>query len=197
MHFLATLSVLPLVALALPHYLSYPESEYPSFAELVRRQNDNAPRLLEEISNMNSFTVALTAAVNDFDGSLLGVLPQSIAVLSAQSKLDNSITKCTKIAQKSSNFTQEESQNVVASLGGVLTQTKDSLTALTGKYPQFKQTLEAPIVLSSLQNLKGKTGDMVKALQEKVTPETASFLGLEQGQIDQVFHDAIKVYSQS
>lgn len=100
---------------------------------LVRRASDLAPQVLSEISALNSSVTELTTAVNNFDGSLLGVLPQSLAVIGAETKLDATILKTTAITKMSANFTDAESLSIVQALAGLITPISNSLTALSSK----------------------------------------------------------------
>ncbi|KAF2998646.1 hypothetical protein E8E13_007777 [Curvularia kusanoi] len=80
-----------------------------------RQEQSLAPELLSTISELNTAVTDLTTAVNTFDGSLLGLIPQSFAVVSAEAKLDIEILKATYIAKQSANFTTEESGSIVIS----------------------------------------------------------------------------------
>lgn len=124
MHFSTLLlPILPLT-LALPNsYQSRP----------IRRAADLATEVLSDISALNSSVAGLTAAVTAFDGSLLDVLPQSLAVIAAEAKLDGTILKTTATATASSNFTDAESTEVVSALAGLITPISDSLTELSAK----------------------------------------------------------------
>lgn len=118
MRFAPLLSILPL-ALSLPHA----PRDAPSLA----------PKVLEQINTLNSSLATLTAAVNAFDGTLLGVIPQSLAVITAETSLDAATLKTTFIVKQSGNFTQAESNNVVIGLAGLITPIQASLTALSAK----------------------------------------------------------------
>jgi hypothetical protein len=75
----------------------------------------------------------LTTAVNNYDGSLFGVLPQGIAVISAEKKVDSLVSKATETAQDSSKFTAADSKEVVQTLATQIGPIKDSLSALKTK----------------------------------------------------------------
>jgi hypothetical protein len=92
-----------------------------------------APQLLTTINQLNNVVAGLTTAVNNFDGSLLTLLPQALAVVQAEIKVDVTILKATHIAEKSSNFTTEESANVVQTLAGGIGPIQSSLEALKAK----------------------------------------------------------------
>lgn len=62
------------------------------------------------------------------------------------------------------------------------------------KYPLFKKTLEAPIVLLDLKILKAHTDSLIDAVTDKVVPASAGILGLGKGIIDEAFDAAIAVY---
>ncbi|KAF2014356.1 hypothetical protein BU24DRAFT_410107 [Aaosphaeria arxii CBS 175.79] len=177
----AIISILAPVALALP-------------ATLVSRAEDLAPRVLTQISALNEALGGLTTAVNNFDGTLLGVLPQSLAVIGAETKLDATTVKTTLIVNRSSNFTDAESQEVVGALAGLIGPIQTSLDVLKAKYPLFKKTLESPIVLLDLKILKKHTDQLIDAVTKKVTEPNVGLLGLGKGIIDQAFDDAINVY---
>ncbi|KAF2728795.1 hypothetical protein EJ04DRAFT_476766 [Polyplosphaeria fusca] len=175
-----TLTLLPL-ATALP--------------KLVHRATDLGPQVRSQIDVLNSSVIELTSAVNNFDGSLLGVVPQSLAVVTAEAKLDATTLKITHLAKQSDSFTEPESESIVTTLATLIGPIQGSLTALTNKYPEFKKTLEAPIVLLDLKTLKKHTDDLLAALTPKVTESWAGYLTLGQGILDQAFDDAIAVYS--
>ncbi|KAH6629290.1 hydrophobic surface binding protein A-domain-containing protein [Boeremia exigua] len=160
-----------------------------------RQEQSLAPQLLTTINDLNTAVTGLTTAVNKFDGSLFGLLPQALAVVKAEAKLDVTILKATYITGKSANFTAEESTNIVNTLAGGIGPIQTSLDALKGKYPAFKKTFTAPIVLLDLKILKKHTDDLIAALTLKVTAENAGLLGLGKGILDQSFDDAIAVYS--
>lgn len=102
---------------------------------LVPRQDsqDLAPQLIEQIRSLGAATKQLTTAVNNYDGSLFGVLPQGIAVISAEKKVDSLTLKATDTAQESSKFTAPESTEVVQTLATQIGPTQDSLNALKSK----------------------------------------------------------------
>ncbi|KAF2796492.1 hypothetical protein K505DRAFT_237551 [Melanomma pulvis-pyrius CBS 109.77] len=160
----------------------------------VPRAQDLAPQVLESINLLNTAVTELTTAVNNFDGSLFGVLPQSLAVIGAETKLDATILKGTAITSQSANFTAEESTQVVQTLATQIGPIQTSLDALKAKYPVFKKTLESPIVLLDLKVLKKHTDSFISAVTAKVTPDQAGLLGLGASILDQAFDDAISVY---
>lgn len=123
MHFSALILPLLPVAFALPT----------SNPDLKVRATDLAPQILTQISALNASVADLTAAVTAFDGSLLGVLPQSLAVIGAESKLDATILKTTFLAKQSSNFTAAESNSIVGALAGLVTPIQGSLNVLVAK----------------------------------------------------------------
>lgn len=92
-----------------------------------------APQVVEQIGVLNSSLAELTAAVNAFNGSLLNVIPQSLAVITAETSLDAATLKTTAITKLSSNFTEAESTSVVIGLAGLISPIQASLSALTGK----------------------------------------------------------------
>ncbi|KAJ4377351.1 hypothetical protein N0V83_000176 [Neocucurbitaria cava] len=98
---------------------------------------DLAPQLLSTIADLNTAVTSLTSAVNAFDGSLLGLLPQSIAVVAAETKVDVTILKATHIAASSANFTADESTQVVDTLATQIGPIQDSLNALKTKVRIF------------------------------------------------------------
>ncbi|KAF1960554.1 hypothetical protein CC80DRAFT_532203 [Byssothecium circinans] len=183
MHYSTFLLALPLLTTALP---SLP---------LQERATDLGPEVRAQIDVLNSSVIQLTSAVNAFDGTLLGWIPQSLAVVSASVKLDGTIVKTTQLAQASSNFTEAGSSSIVTTLASLVTPIGGSLDALVAKYPLFKKRLEAPIVLLNLKILKTHTGDLVEALGGKVTANWAPYLTLGRGVLDAAFDKAIAVYS--
>jgi len=183
-------------------------------APLVPRQDSQnlAPQLIEQIRSLGAATKQLTTAVNNYDGSLFGVLPQGIAVISAEKKVDSLTLEATETAQESSKFVASDSTEVVQTLATQIGPTQDSLNALKKKvciavcdgepalnnmmqYPQFKRTLTAPIVLKDLKTLKEHTGGLVAAVKEKVTAQDAGLLDFGKGILDKAFDEAIAVYS--
>ena len=102
---------------------------------LAPRQDSQAlaPQLLEQIRSLNTAVTQLTTAVNNYDGSLFGVLPQGIAVISAEKKVDSLVSKATETAQDSSKFTAPDSKEVVQTLATQIGPIKDSLSALKTK----------------------------------------------------------------
>lgn len=99
----------------------------------VRQEQSFAPQLLTTINDLNTAVTGLTTAVNNFDGSLLGLLPQALAVVKTETKLDLTILKATHITEKSTNFTAEESTEIVNSLAGGVGPIQASLEALKAK----------------------------------------------------------------
>jgi hypothetical protein len=183
-------------------------------APLAPRQYSQnlAPQLIEQIRSLGAATKQLTTAVNNYDGSLFGVLPQGIAVISAEKKVDGLTLEATDTAQESSKFVASDSTEVVQTLATQIGPTQDSLNALKTKvciavcdgelaltnmmqYPEFKRTLTAPIVLNDLKTLKEHTGGLVAAVKEKVTAQDAGLLDFGKGILDQAFDQAIAVYS--
>ncbi|KAF2678989.1 hypothetical protein K458DRAFT_394398 [Lentithecium fluviatile CBS 122367] len=177
----------------LPLAFAFP-TETHQVSDIKRQDSNLSAQVLEQINELNSSVAKLTTAVNNFDGSLLGLLPQSLAVITAETKLDATILKTTAISKQSSNFTKSESQAILGALGGTIAPIQGSLTALKNKYPVFKKRLQAPIVLLDLKVLKAHTGDLIAALGEKFDEDTAGYLGLGQSVINQAFDDAIAVY---
>jgi hypothetical protein len=98
-----------------------------------RQEQSLAPQLLTTINDLNTAVMGLTTAVNNFDGSLLGLLPQALAVVKAETKLDVTILKATHIAENSANFTAEESTNIVNTLAGEIGPIQASLDAVKTK----------------------------------------------------------------
>lgn len=92
-----------------------------------------APQLLTTINDLNTAVTSLTTAVNKFDGSLLGLLPQALAVVKAETKLDATILKATHITKQSANFSADESTNIVNTLAGGIGPIQASLEALKTK----------------------------------------------------------------
>ncbi|KAF1925077.1 uncharacterized protein M421DRAFT_264523 [Didymella exigua CBS 183.55] len=160
-----------------------------------RQEQSLAPQLLTTINDLNTAVTDLTTAVNKFDGSLFGLLPQALSVVKTEAKLDLTILKATGITERSASFTAEESTNIVNTLAGGIGPIQASLEALEAKYPTFKKTLTAPIVLLDLKILKKHTGGLIDALAVKVTADSAGLLGLGKGILDQSFDNAIAVYS--
>lgn len=98
-----------------------------------RQEQSLAPQLLSTIDDLNTAVADLTTAVNNFDGSLLVLLPQALAVATAEAKLDHTILKATDITEKSASFTAEESTSIVSSLAGGIGPIQASLEALKAK----------------------------------------------------------------
>lgn len=98
-----------------------------------RQEQNLAPQLLTTINDLNSAVTDLTTAVNNFDGSLLGLVPQALAVVQAEAKLDLTILKATHITEKSASFTAEESANIINTLAGGISPIQTSLDALKAK----------------------------------------------------------------
>lgn len=94
---------------------------------------DLAPQLLSQIKELNTAVTSLTAAVNNFDGSLLGLLPQALAVVATETKVDAITLKATYTANESSNFTAAESTEIVQTLATQIGPIQDSLNALKAK----------------------------------------------------------------
>ncbi|CAO2647794.1 Nn.00g087160.m01.CDS01 [Neocucurbitaria sp. VM-36] len=164
------------------------------FSPRAAATQDLAPQLLSTINDLNTAVTSLTTAVNNFDGSLLGLLPQSLAVVGAETKVDVTILKATHIASSSASFTADESTQIVQTLASQIEPIQASLNALKTKYPAFKKTLTSPIVLIDLKVLKKHTDGLIAAVTPKVTADNAGLLGLGQSILDQAFDDAIAVY---
>jgi hypothetical protein len=93
----------------------------------------SSTQLLAQISELSTSVTQLTSAVNSFDGSLLGVLPQGLGVITAEKDVDARVLKATRTAQDSSAFTAPESRDVLVALAGQIDPIKGSLEALKGK----------------------------------------------------------------
>lgn len=93
----------------------------------------DAPTLLATIKDLNTAVTSLTAAVNNFDGSLLGLLPQAFAVVGAETKVDLTTLKATHITRQSNSFTAAESTEIVQTLATQIGPIQDSLNALKTK----------------------------------------------------------------
>jgi|SRR5690242_17520792 len=119
MHFTLIFSVLLTVASSLPFE--------------PRQEQSLAPQLLSTINDLNTAVAGLTTAVNKFDGSLLGLLPQALGVAKAEVKLDFTILKATHTADKSAHFTAAESTNIVNALASGIGPIQASLDALKQK----------------------------------------------------------------
>lgn len=98
-----------------------------------RQQPSLAPKLLETIQDLNGAVTELTAAVNAFDGSLLGLIPQLLKVVATEAKVDATTVKATFITKQSGAFTADESSSVVNTLATQIGPIQDSLNALTTK----------------------------------------------------------------
>lgn len=98
-----------------------------------RQEQSLAPQLLTTINDLNTAVTDLTTAVNKFDGSLFGLIPQALAVTKTEAKLDFTILKATHITEKSAPFTVEESTNIVSTLAGGIGPIQTSLEALKAK----------------------------------------------------------------
>ena len=98
-----------------------------------RQEQSLAPQLLTAINDLNTAVTDLTTAVNNFDGSLLGLLPQALAVVKTEAKLDLTILKATHITDKSANFSVAGSTNIVNSLATGIGPIQASLEALKAK----------------------------------------------------------------
>ncbi|KAH8719450.1 hydrophobic surface binding protein A-domain-containing protein [Phaeosphaeriaceae sp. PMI808] len=153
-----------------------------------------APELLATIKDLGAAVPELTTAVNKFDGSLLGFLPQVLAVVGAETKLDATVLKATYIASSSGNFTAAESTEVVQTLATQIGPIQASLDALKAKYPVFKKKLISPVVLLDLKILKKHTGGLIDAVSQKVTPDVGGLLVFGSSILNQAFDDAIAVY---
>jgi uracil phosphoribosyltransferase len=105
-----------------------------------RQEQSLAPELLTTINDLNTAVPELTTAVNNFDGSLFGLLPQSLDVVRTEAKLDLTILKATHITEKSASFTAEESTNIVNILAGGIGPIQASLDALKAKVPNARIT---------------------------------------------------------
>jgi hypothetical protein len=114
----------PLLSL-LPSALSLPYAP--------RNGSSLAPQVLEQIITLNSSLTTLTTAVNVFDGTLLHIIPQSLAVVTTETSLDANILKTTFTAKLSGNFTQTESNSVIGGLAGLIAPIQASLMALSAK----------------------------------------------------------------
>ncbi|KAH8599080.1 hydrophobic surface binding protein A-domain-containing protein [Bisporella sp. PMI_857] len=154
----------------------------------------SAPQVLDTIDELSTAVTDLTTAVNNFDGSLLGLIPQSLAIVKASTTLDVTILKATFLTSQSANFTSEESTQIVLKLAGQIGPIQASLEALKAKQPLFKQALIAPVVLLNLKVLKAHTGDFITALTAKVTPQLAGLLGIGATILNQAFDAAITVF---
>ncbi|KAF2637563.1 hypothetical protein P280DRAFT_381882, partial [Massarina eburnea CBS 473.64] len=141
-----------------------------------------------EIDVLNSSIIELISAVNAFDGTLLNVIPQSLAVVIASGKVDTMTVRTTWLTQTSTNSTEAESSSIVTTLASLI-------TAIAGIYQLFKKTLEALIVLLNLKTSKTHTENSIVALVPKVTVTWAPYLTLGQGILDEDFDKAISVYS--
>lgn len=98
-----------------------------------RQEQSLAPQLLTTINDLNTAVTGLTTAVNKFDGSLFGLIPQALAVVKTEATLDLIILKATHLAKKSAHFTAEESSTIVTTLAGGIAPIQESLNALKAK----------------------------------------------------------------
>jgi hypothetical protein len=104
-----------------------------SHPHLIDRANDLGSQVREQINVLNSSVTELTTAVKNFDGSLLDVLLQSLAIISAETKIDATTLKTAFPTTQSSNFTEEESSSIVTTLASLITPITGSITALSAK----------------------------------------------------------------
>jgi len=93
----------------------------------------DAPTLLTTISELNTAVTSLTSAVNAFSGTLSGLLPEALGVISAETRVDTTVLKATYIASASGNFTASESTEIVQSLATQIGPIQTSLDALKDK----------------------------------------------------------------
>lgn len=103
-----------------------------------------------QIDVLNASVIELTSAVNNYDGSLLGLIPQSLAVVSATAKVDATTVKTAWLTQLSANFTAAESESVVTTLASLITPIQGSLSAL-----ESKVRLPIPFFLRCVEVLVG------------------------------------------
>jgi hypothetical protein len=169
------------------------------------------PQLLSTIDDLNTVVTDFTTAVNNLDGSLLGLLSQALAVVKTKEKLDLAIMNPTSITEKSTKFSAEESTNLVYSLAGGIGPIQASLEALTANVclthifvrscPLTKSELYLQEDSHSFNRLldlrisKMHTNGLIDALHAKVTADNAGLLGLGKGILGQSFDDIIAVYS--
>lgn len=121
-----TFSFLPLAS-ALPKFAHRADSR------LIPRATDLGQQVRSQIDVLNSSVIELTDAVNAFDATLLGVIPQSLAVVTAEAKLDATVLKIADLAEESTAFTEDESTSIVTTLASLIGPIQNSLTALTNK----------------------------------------------------------------
>jgi hypothetical protein len=93
----------------------------------------SASQVLDTIDELSTSVTDLTTAVDAFDGSLLGLIPQSLAIVKASTTLDVTILKATFLTSTSANFTSDESTAIVLKLAGQIGPIQASLAALTAK----------------------------------------------------------------
>ncbi|KAJ8108369.1 hypothetical protein OPT61_g8222 [Boeremia exigua] len=78
-----------------------------------REEQSLAPQLLVTFKDLRTTATGLTAAVNKFDGSILGSLPQALAIIDIANEIDGTLSNATQIAEQSVTFTAEESSAVI------------------------------------------------------------------------------------
>lgn len=102
---------------------------------LAPRQDsgDRAPELLQTVKDLNAAVPELTKAVNAFEGEWLSLLPQALGVVAAETKVDLTIVKATKITEDSTPFTPAETTEIVQTLASGIGPIQDSLTAIKTK----------------------------------------------------------------
>jgi hypothetical protein len=92
-----------------------------------------APKVLKEVAELGKELTELTNAVNKFDGSKLGFIPQLLGVAGKETKVSNTVKKTTYLTKKSSNFTAAESTQIVQALAGQVTPIQGTLSAIQAK----------------------------------------------------------------
>jgi hypothetical protein len=110
------------------------------------------------------------------------------------------IKSATKIASKSGNFTDPESQSVATAFVNLVPVVEASLTTIDGKKSDFETGLLGigsltGLVLTTVKQLKSDSDALATAIIAKLTPTWAGLAPLVLAQVDAAFQKVIDDYS--
>lgn len=158
-------------------------------AAVVRRY---AATIQSDLQKINSDTLALTQAVNNYNGGIANAGP----IVSAENTLEKDIKSTTQDAQNSAPVSETDGQNILNYIKNTLTPNLEgSLSAIEVKKSKFDADGLSPTVESDLKQLKSETDDLGAALLAKAPADLQSQGKSVLARIDRDFQGAINYFA--
>ena len=152
----------------------------------------DAAQVMNDLRTMNSDTLALTTTVNAYTGGT----DAAVAIIEAESKLDNDIKSATTDAGNSGTASAADAKNIIAYVSGTLEPNmKTSLTALKSKKPQFDAAGLSSAVGAAVTSLKQDTDAFGAAMIAHPLAAVVADAQAMMATIDADLDDIIKFYS--